>query len=163
SERRRLRRGRERGEGEAHGAQARAEAVFPTHRLHGARAVRTAQERDGETPGARDRAGGVGHASQDHAVAPEGETDADSVRRTRPSPRGAAAAAARRGSGGGSMSSGITPELRWHAVGRRKVGVAPVYLTAGSGKWNINGGPVGDYFPRPSAVSDIHQPSTADR
>src|SRR5256884_411879 len=63
--------------------------------------------------------------------------------------------------GGGPMSSGITPELRWHAVGRRKVGVARVYLTPGSGKWNINGRTLGDYFPRPSLVSHIQQPFTA--
>jgi small subunit ribosomal protein S9 len=59
------------------------------------------------------------------------------------------------------VSSGITPELRWHAVGRRKVGVARVYLTPGSGKWNINGRTLGDYFPRPSLVSHIQQPFTA--
>ena len=59
------------------------------------------------------------------------------------------------------MSSAVTPELRWHAVGRRKVGVARVYLTPGSGKWNINGRTLGDYFPRPSLVSHIQQPFTA--
>src|SRR5207245_5621871 len=58
-------------------------------------------------------------------------------------------------------SSAITPELRWHAVGRRKVGVARVYLTPGSGKWNINGRTLGDYFPRASLVSHIQQPFTA--
>ncbi len=51
----------------------------------------------------------------------------------------------------------VTPELRWHAVGRRKVSVARVYLTPGSGKWNINGRTLGDYFPRPSLVSHIQQ------
>ncbi len=30
-----------------------------------------------------------------------------------------------------------SPELRWHAIGRRKLGIARVYLTPGSGKWNI--------------------------
>src|SRR3989442_11439315 len=59
------------------------------------------------------------------------------------------------------MTAAITPELRWHAVGRRKVGVARVYLTPGSGKWNINGRTLGDYFPRPSLVSHIQQPFTA--
>src|SRR5947199_201959 len=59
------------------------------------------------------------------------------------------------------MSAAITPELRWHAVGRRKVGVARVYLTPGSGKWNINGRTLGDYFPRASLVSHIQQPFTA--
>ena len=43
------------------------------------------------------------------------------------------------------MSSAITPELRWHAVGRRKVGVARVYLTPGSGKWNVNGRTLGAF------------------
>src|SRR5256884_1330467 len=174
-ERRRLRGDRERGEGEAHRTQARAEALFPAHRLHWARAVHAAQGHAREAPGARDRAGGLGHASQDHAVAPEGETDAESVRRTRSYPSGPAASTAGRGGraggrwggdaggggGGGPMSSGITPELRWHAVGRRKVGVARVYLTPGSGKWNINGRTLGDYFPRPSLVSHIQQPFTA--
>src|SRR2546429_2204316 len=55
----------------------------------------------------------------------------------------------------------VTPELRWHAVGRRKVSVARVYLTPGSGKWNINKRTLGDYFPRPSLVSHIQQPFTA--
>src|SRR5438128_6953807 len=59
------------------------------------------------------------------------------------------------------MSSAITPELRWHAVGRRKLCVARVYLTPGSGKWNINGRTLGDYFPRASLVSHIQQPFTA--
>ena len=59
------------------------------------------------------------------------------------------------------MSSGIAPELRWHAIGRRKVGLARVYLTPGSGKWNVNGRTLGDYFPRPSLVSHIQQPFVA--
>ena len=50
------------------------------------------------------------------------------------------------------------PELRWHAVGRRKTAVARVYLTPGSGKWNINGRTLGDYFPRQSLVQHIQQP-----
>jgi len=54
-----------------------------------------------------------------------------------------------------------TPELRWHAVGRRKESVARVYLTPGSGKWNINGRTLGDFFPRASLVSHIQQPFTA--
>ena len=58
------------------------------------------------------------------------------------------------------MSSATTPELRWHAVGRRKTSVARVYLTPGSGKWKVNGRTLGDYFPRPSLVSHIQQPFT---
>jgi small subunit ribosomal protein S9 len=49
-------------------------------------------------------------------------------------------------------------ELRWHAVGRRKTGVARVYLTPGSGKWSVNGRTLGDYFPRQSLVQHIQQP-----
>jgi len=59
------------------------------------------------------------------------------------------------------MGESLTPELRWHAVGRRKVSVARVYLTPGSGKWIINKRTLGDYFPRPSLVSHIQQPFTA--
>lgn len=47
------------------------------------------------------------------------------------------------------------PELRWHAIGRRKTSVARVYLTPGSGKWLINGRTLGDYFPRQSLVQHI--------
>jgi small subunit ribosomal protein S9 len=52
----------------------------------------------------------------------------------------------------------LTPELRWHAIGRRKVAVARVYLTPGSGKWHVNGRTLGDFFPRPSLVTHIQQP-----
>ena len=46
-----------------------------------------------------------------------------------------------------------------HAVGRRKEAVCRVYITPGTGKWEINGGrTLGDYFPRPSLVSSIQQP-----
>ncbi len=48
-----------------------------------------------------------------------------------------------------------------HAVGRRKEAVCRVYVKAGSGKWDINGRTLGDYFPRPTLVSSIQQPFTA--
>jgi small subunit ribosomal protein S9 len=48
-------------------------------------------------------------------------------------------------------------EFRWNAVGRRKTSVARVYLTPGTGKWDINGRTLGDYFPRPSLVQHIQQ------
>ncbi|MBL8986638.1 MAG: 30S ribosomal protein S9 [Gemmatimonadales bacterium] len=51
-----------------------------------------------------------------------------------------------------------SPELRWHGVGRRKTSVARVYLTPGTGKWEVNGRTLGDYFPRPSLVQHIQQP-----
>src|SRR5689334_25027834 len=54
-----------------------------------------------------------------------------------------------------------TPQFRWQAVGRRKTSVARVYLTPGTGKWNVNGRTLGDYFPRPSLVSHIQQSFTA--
>jgi small subunit ribosomal protein S9 len=49
------------------------------------------------------------------------------------------------------------PEFRWQAVGRRKTSVARVYLTPGTGKWDVNGRTLGDYFPRPSLVQHIQQ------
>lgn len=49
------------------------------------------------------------------------------------------------------------PELRWRALGRRKTGIARVCLTPGSGKWNINGRTLGDYFPRRSLIQHIQQ------
>lgn len=49
------------------------------------------------------------------------------------------------------------PELRWHAIGRRKTSVARVYLTPGSGKWQVNGRTLGDYFPRRSSIQHIQQ------
>ena len=42
-----------------------------------------------------------------------------------------------------------------HAVGRRKEAVCRIYLRPGSGKWDINGRTLGDYFPRPALVSAI--------
>ena len=49
----------------------------------------------------------------------------------------------------------------FHAVGRRKTSVARVYLKPGSGKWEVNGRTLGDFFPRSSLVSLIQQPFTA--
>lgn len=48
-----------------------------------------------------------------------------------------------------------------HTVGRRKEAVCRVYLKPGSGKWDVNGRTLGDYFPRPNHVSSIQQPFTA--
>jgi small subunit ribosomal protein S9 len=47
------------------------------------------------------------------------------------------------------------------AVGRRKEAVCRLYLQPGSGKWEVNGRTLGDYFPRPTLVSAIQQPFTA--
>lgn len=48
-----------------------------------------------------------------------------------------------------------------HTVGRRKEAVCRLYLTPGSGKWDVNGRTLGDYFPRPTLVSAIQQAFTA--
>jgi small subunit ribosomal protein S9 len=50
------------------------------------------------------------------------------------------------------------PEFRWQATGRRKTSVARVYLIPGTGKWDVNGRTLGDYFPRPSLVLHIQRP-----
>lgn len=59
------------------------------------------------------------------------------------------------------MTTSVEPELRWHAVGRRKTSVARVYLIPGSGKWDVNGRTLGDYFPRRSLIQHIQQPFVA--
>ena len=54
----------------------------------------------------------------------------------------------------------IDVPTKFHAVGRRKTSVARVYLRPGSGKWEVNGRTLGDFFPRGSLVSLIQQPFT---
>ncbi|MBK8249374.1 MAG: 30S ribosomal protein S9 [Gemmatimonadetes bacterium] len=51
--------------------------------------------------------------------------------------------------------------MQLRAVGRRKEAVCRVTLKPGSGKWDVNGRTLGDYFPRPSLVSAIQQAFTA--
>ena len=48
-----------------------------------------------------------------------------------------------------------------HKIGRRKEAVCRAYIKPGSGKWDVNGRTLGDYFPRPTLVSAIQQPFTA--
>ncbi len=48
-----------------------------------------------------------------------------------------------------------------HAIGRRKEAVCRIYIRPGSGKWDVNGRTLGDYFPRPVLVTSIQQPFTA--
>jgi small subunit ribosomal protein S9 len=48
-----------------------------------------------------------------------------------------------------------------HAIGRRKEAVCRVFIKPGSGKWDVNGRTLGDFFPRPSHVSSIQQPFVA--
>jgi small subunit ribosomal protein S9 len=47
-----------------------------------------------------------------------------------------------------------------HTIGRRKESVCRLYFKPGSGKWDVNGRTLGDYFPRPTLVSAIQQPFT---
>ena len=44
-----------------------------------------------------------------------------------------------------------------HAIGRRKEAVCRVFIKPGSGKWDVNGRTLGDYFPRPALVTAIQQ------
>ncbi len=44
-----------------------------------------------------------------------------------------------------------------HTIGRRKEAVCRLYLKPGSGKWDVNGRTLGDYFPRPAHVFAIQQ------
>jgi small subunit ribosomal protein S9 len=48
-----------------------------------------------------------------------------------------------------------------HSIGRRKEAVCRVFIKPGSGKWDVNGRTLGDYFPRPSLVQHIQQSFTA--
>lgn len=48
-----------------------------------------------------------------------------------------------------------------HAIGRRKEAVCRIYITPGTGKWDINGRQLAEFFPRPALVSSIQQPFTA--
>jgi small subunit ribosomal protein S9 len=48
-----------------------------------------------------------------------------------------------------------------HTIGRRKESVCRLYIRPGSGKWDVNGRTLGDYFPRPSLVSAIQQAFSA--
>ena len=53
------------------------------------------------------------------------------------------------------------PDTVTHTIGRRKEAVCRVYLKPGSGKWDVNGRTLGDYFPRPSLVTSIQLPFSA--
>jgi small subunit ribosomal protein S9 len=44
------------------------------------------------------------------------------------------------------------------ATGRRKTAVARVRLASGSGKWDINGRPLKEYFPSEAVLNYIEQP-----
>ena len=55
----------------------------------------------------------------------------------------------------------MADESTVHTIGRRKERVCRLYIRPGSGKWDVNGRTLGDYFPRPTLVSAIQQPFTA--
>ncbi len=55
------------------------------------------------------------------------------------------------------MADGTTT----HTIGRRKEARCRLYLKPGSGKWQVNGRTLGDYFPRSAHVAAIQQPFTA--
>jgi small subunit ribosomal protein S9 len=48
-----------------------------------------------------------------------------------------------------------------HTIGRRKEARCRLSLKPGSGKWQVNGRTLGDYFPRSAHVAAIQQPFTA--
>ncbi|HEY7876625.1 MAG TPA: 30S ribosomal protein S9 [Gemmatimonadaceae bacterium] len=54
----------------------------------------------------------------------------------------------------------MADESAIHTIGRRKESVCRVYVRPGSGKWDVNGRTLGDYFPRATLVSSIQQAFT---
>jgi small subunit ribosomal protein S9 len=50
---------------------------------------------------------------------------------------------------------------QYNAVGRRKTAVARVFLRPGHGKWQVNGRPLEDYFPRSVLRQAVAQPLLA--
>src|SRR4029077_16228144 len=132
----------------------------PAYGVHGPRAVHRRPRRARQASGACHREGGLRHAAEELARQAEAPGQAQGLRRCRaPARRTAAQALHSRPGQGDRMTA--TPTFRWQAVGRRKTSVARVYLTPGTGKWDINGRTLGDYFPRPSLVQHIQQPFTA--
>jgi small subunit ribosomal protein S9 len=51
--------------------------------------------------------------------------------------------------------------LQYHGVGRRKSGVARVWLRPGTGNWDINGRTLDEYFPRLSHQQHAQEPLAA--
>jgi small subunit ribosomal protein S9 len=51
--------------------------------------------------------------------------------------------------------------LQYHGVGRRKTGVARVWLRPGSGNWDLNGRTLDEYFPRLSHQQHAQEPLAA--
>ena len=59
------------------------------------------------------------------------------------------------------MAGKVLEDGRVQATGRRKTSVARVYLKRGSGKWEINGRTLEDYFPRPAYQVQVARPFEA--
>ena len=55
----------------------------------------------------------------------------------------------------------MSTTLQYHGVGRRKTGVARVWLRPGSGNWDINGRTLDEYFPRLSHQQHAQEPLAA--
>jgi small subunit ribosomal protein S9 len=51
--------------------------------------------------------------------------------------------------------------LQYHGVGRRKTGVARVWLRPGSGNWSVNGRTLDEYFPRLTHQQHAMEPLAA--
>ncbi len=51
--------------------------------------------------------------------------------------------------------------LQYHGVGRRKTGVARVWLRPGSGNWDLNGRTLDEYFPRLTHQQHAQEPLAA--
>ena len=49
-------------------------------------------------------------------------------------------------------------ETQFNGLGRRKTSTARAWLKAGSGKWEVNGRPIDEYFPRSSLVQHVQEP-----
>jgi len=49
-------------------------------------------------------------------------------------------------------------ETQYNGLGRRKSSTARAWLKAGTGKWEVNGRPIDEYFPRSSLVQHVQEP-----
>lgn len=59
------------------------------------------------------------------------------------------------------MAGKVLEDGRVQATGRRKTSVARVYLKRGSGKWEVNGRSLEDYFPRQAYQVHVERPFRA--
>jgi small subunit ribosomal protein S9 len=52
-------------------------------------------------------------------------------------------------------------ETQFNGLGRRKTSTARAWMKPGSGKWEVNGRPIDEYFPRSSLVQHVQEPFAA--